>query len=108
MSQQKIYVKRKIYLEHKCVLQESWKTMRRWQISIQHVRGGHCVGNCYFRFLLVNKFKKKQHMDNLCYNFIYSTFFSTLVNSMRNTRFADKNRGEVMLIAHYMNVYVYV
>jgi len=47
-------------------------------------------------------------MDNLCYNFIYSTFFSTLVNSMRNTRFADKNRGEVMLIAHYMNVYVYV
>ena len=50
MSQQKIYAKRKIAykkqnLEHNCVLQESCKTVRRWQRSILLVKGGHCVGD---------------------------------------------------------------
>jgi len=49
MSQQKIYAKRKMAykkqnLEHNCVLQESGKTVRRWQRSILLVKGGHCVG----------------------------------------------------------------
>mgnify|MGYP000045936214 CR=1 FL=1 len=44
MSQQKINAKRKIAykkqtLEHKCVLQESCKTVRRWQRSILLVNG---------------------------------------------------------------------
>ena len=33
-------------LEHKCILQESCKTVRRWQRSILLVKGGHCVGDC--------------------------------------------------------------
>ena len=31
--------------EHNCVLQESCKTVRRWQRSILLVKGGHCVGD---------------------------------------------------------------
>ena len=51
MSQQKIYPKREIAykkqnLEHNCVLQESCKTVRRWQRSILLVKGGHCVRDC--------------------------------------------------------------
>ena len=55
MSQLKIYTKRKIApkkqnLEHKCILQESCKTMGRWQISILLVMGDHCVGDwCTFK-----------------------------------------------------------
>ena len=49
MSQLKIYTKRKIAskknLEHKCILQESFKTVRRLQRSILLVKGGHCVGD---------------------------------------------------------------
>jgi len=30
-------------LEHKCILQESCKIVRRWQRSILLVKGGHCV-----------------------------------------------------------------
>jgi len=50
MSQLKIYTERKIAskkqnLEHKCILQESCKTVRRWQRSIMLVKGGHCVGD---------------------------------------------------------------
>jgi len=49
MSQLKIYTNRKIAfkqnLEHKCILQESCKTARRWQRSILLVKGGHCVGD---------------------------------------------------------------
>jgi len=50
MTQLNIYTKRKIAskkknLEHKCILQESCKTVRRWQISILHVRWDHCVWN---------------------------------------------------------------
>ena len=33
-------------LEHTCSLQESCKTLRRWQIPILLVKGGHCVGDC--------------------------------------------------------------
>ena len=51
MSQQKIYTKSKIAAkkqdpEHNCVLQESCKTMRRWQRSILLVEEGHCVEDC--------------------------------------------------------------
>ena len=51
MSQLKIYSKRKIAskmlnLEHKCVLQESCKTVRLWQRFILLVKGVHCVGDC--------------------------------------------------------------
>ena len=51
MSQLKIYSKRKIAskmqnLEHKCVLQESCKTVRLWQRFILLVKGAHCVGDC--------------------------------------------------------------
>ena len=51
MSQQKICTKRTIdykkqSLEHKYVLQESCKTVRRWQRSILLGNGGHCVGDC--------------------------------------------------------------
>ena len=50
MSQLNMYTRMKIAskeqnLEHKCVLQESYKTMRRWQRSILLVEGGHCVGD---------------------------------------------------------------
>ena len=50
-SQLKIYTKRKIAskkqnVEHKCILQESCKTVRRWQRYILLVKGGHCVGDC--------------------------------------------------------------
>ena len=50
MTQLNIYTKRKIAskkknLEHKCILQESCKTVRRWQRSILMVRGDHCVGD---------------------------------------------------------------
>ena len=45
MSQLKIYTNKGQNLEHKCVLQESCKTMRRWQRSILLVKGGHCVGD---------------------------------------------------------------
>ena len=50
MSQQKIYTKgdiayKKQNLEHNCVLQESCKTVRRWQSSVLVVKGGHCVGD---------------------------------------------------------------
>ena len=48
MSELKIYTKWKIAskkqnLEHKCILQECCKTVRRWQRSILRVKGGHCV-----------------------------------------------------------------
>ena len=48
MSQQKIYTKREIAfkkqnIEHICVLQESCKTVRRWQRYILFAKGGHCV-----------------------------------------------------------------
>jgi len=33
-------------LEHKCILQESCKTVRRWQRYILLVKGDHCVGDC--------------------------------------------------------------
>ena len=66
MSQLKIYTKRKVTykkenLEHNCVLQESCKTVRRWQRSVLLVKGGHCVGDWlkwskftkpFFEFLL--------------------------------------------------------
>jgi len=50
MSQQKLYAKSNIAykkqdLEHNCVLQESCKTVRRWQRSILLVKGGHCLGD---------------------------------------------------------------
>ena len=50
MSQLKIYTKRKIAskkqtLEHKCILPNSCKTVRRWQRSIRLGRGDHCVGD---------------------------------------------------------------
>ena len=32
-------------LEQNCVLQESCKTVRRWQRPILLVKGGHCVGD---------------------------------------------------------------
>ena len=59
MSQLKIYTKRKIAskkqtLEHKCILQESCKTMRRWQRSILLVKGGHCVGHCSLHCIIKN------------------------------------------------------
>jgi len=58
MSQLKIYTKwkitsRKQNLEHKCVIQESCKTVRRWQRSIPLVNGGHCVGDCSFFFFVL-------------------------------------------------------
>ena len=31
--------------EHKCILQESCKTVRGWQRSILRVKGDHCVGD---------------------------------------------------------------
>ena len=48
ISQLKRYTKGKIAskkpnLEHTCNLQDSRKTVRRWQISILP---GHCVGDC--------------------------------------------------------------
>ena len=48
MSKQKICSKRKIAykkqnLEYNCVLQESCKPVRRWQISVLLVKGGHGV-----------------------------------------------------------------
>jgi len=51
MSQHKMYAKRKIaykkqILKRNCVLQESCKTVRRWQRSVLLVRGDHCVGDC--------------------------------------------------------------
>ena len=36
---------KKQILEHNCVLQESCKTVRRWQRSILLGRGGQCVGD---------------------------------------------------------------
>jgi len=30
-------------LEHRCILQESCKTVRRWLIFSLLVKGGHCV-----------------------------------------------------------------
>ena len=53
-SQLQIYTKRKIAsekqdLERKYVLQDSCKTVRRWQISILLVKGDHCVGDCPVR-----------------------------------------------------------
>ena len=55
MSQQKIYTRRKIVykkqnLEHNCVLQDSCKTVRRWQRSSLLVRGDHCVEDCRYVF----------------------------------------------------------
>ena len=55
-SQLKIYTKRKIAskkqnVEHKCILQESCKTVRRWQRYILLVKGGHCVGDCKKTFV---------------------------------------------------------
>ena len=55
-SQQKIYPKRKITyknqnLEQNCVLQESCKTVRCWQRSILLVKGGHCVGDWFMRYI---------------------------------------------------------
>ena len=32
-------------LEHNCVLQKSYKTVRRWQRFILLVKVGHCVGD---------------------------------------------------------------
>ena len=51
MSQHKMYAKRKIaykkqILKRNCVLQESCKTLRRWQRSGLLVRGDQCVGDC--------------------------------------------------------------
>ena len=56
MSQQKIHTRRKLAykkqnLEHNYVLQESCKTVRRWQISILLVRGDHCVEDCCYVFI---------------------------------------------------------
>mgnify|MGYP000343770604 CR=1 FL=1 len=50
-SQLQIYTKRKIAfekqdLERKYVLQDSCKTVRRWQRSNLLVKGDHCVGDC--------------------------------------------------------------
>ena len=50
MSQLNMFTRMKIAskeqnLEYKCVLQESYKTMRRWQRPILLVEGGHCVGD---------------------------------------------------------------
>ena len=50
MSQLKIYSKRKLAskkqnLEHRCINQESCKTVCRWQRSILLVKGGNCVGD---------------------------------------------------------------
>ena len=43
----KIIASNKKNLEHKCILQESYKTVRRWQRSILVVKGDHCVGDCW-------------------------------------------------------------
>ena len=41
-------------LEHKCILQDSCKTVKRWQRSILLVRGDHCVGDCVWNCSVIH------------------------------------------------------
>jgi len=40
-------ISKKQNLEHKCILEESCKIVRRWQRYILLVKGGHCVEDWY-------------------------------------------------------------
>jgi len=97
MSQLKIYTKRKIAfkqnLEHKCILQESCKTARRWQRSILLVKGGHCVGdwshlcciNCPMEDQgVILRLEQCTKIITWCHTVLFESY-----NSMLEERFAE-------------------
>ena len=66
-------------LEHKCVLQESYKTVRRWQRSILLVNGGHCVWNCDFVSYTIAQSNSTQRY------FLYIPYSTVIVATMQIT-----------------------
>ena len=77
-------------MEHKCILQESCKTVRRWQRSILLIKGGHCTGDCYTTCKIstvddiengfgMQSFETFENKDaNMCFLAVFETMFFKL------------------------------